>query len=83
MTKFKPKAWRVEVEWRDSQLDNGGWRTVEDHLSDRRGVHCVSVGFVLADDKTGVSLASSVYGDKASGVVHIPRGMVVKSRRLR
>ena len=77
------RRWRLEVEWRDSKLDNGGWATVKAHLRDRKGVPCVSVGFVLADDKRGIVLASSVYGKNASGVVHIPSGMVVKRRRLR
>jgi hypothetical protein len=77
------KAWRMEVRWRDSKLDNGGWLPVKEHMRGRRGVPCYSVGFVLADDKIGVSLASSVHADKAAGVVHIPAGMIVKRRRLR
>jgi len=77
------KAWRMEVKWRDSKLDNGGWQKVKEHLRDRKAIPCYSVGFVLADDKQGVVLASSVYADRASGVVHIPAGMVVSRKRLK
>ena len=83
MSKSTHKAWRVEVIWRDSVLDNGGWMPVRRHLRPRWGELIHSVGFVLRDDKEGVSLASSVHGDRAAGVVHIPAGMVVKRRRLR
>ena len=83
MSKRMKKAWRMEVRWRDSKLDNGGWLPVKEHMVKRRGVMCYSVGFVLADDKIGVALASSVYADNASGVVHIPAGMIVSRRRVR
>jgi hypothetical protein len=77
------KAWRMEVRWRDSVLANGGWEPVARHLRGRAGDPCYSVGFVLADDKTGVTLASSIHGSNAAGVVHIPAGMIVKRKRLR
>lgn len=77
------KAWRMEIRWRDSKLDNGGWLPIKAHLRGRNGVPCYSVGFVLADDKTGVVLASSVHSDKAAGVVHIPASLVTHRRRLR
>jgi hypothetical protein len=77
------RAWRMEGTWRDSTLDNGGWSSVKHHLSARWGDPIRSVGFVLRDDKEGISLASSVHGAEASGVVHIPSGMIVSRRRLR
>jgi hypothetical protein len=64
-------------------LANGGWESVKDHLSDRWGDDIQSVGVVLRDDKQGITLASSVHGDKAAGVVHIPAGCILKRRRLR
>lgn len=77
------RAHRVEVVWRDAMLDNGGWFTVKAHLRGRWGDSIHSVGIVLRDDEEGITLASSVHGDKASGVVHIPAGTIVKRRRLR
>ncbi len=74
---------RLEVTWRDSTLDNGGWVTVKRHLRSRWGDPIRSVGIVLRDDKEGITLAASVHGDEAAGVVHIPAGMIVKRKRLR
>lgn len=77
------KAWRVEIVWRDSMLDNGGWLTIKRHLRPRWGQLIRSVGFVLQDNKKGISLASSVHNNKAAGVIHIPAGCIVRRRRLR
>ena len=74
---------RLEVTWRDSAFATVGWFSVKSHLRVRWGAPIHSVGFVLRDDKEGITLASSVHGDKAAGVVHIPRGMIVKRKRLR
>jgi hypothetical protein len=77
------KLWRLEVEWTDSQLLGGSWEPVRDIVKRRETVRCYSVGFVLADDKRGVILASSVNGRNAAGVVVIPASQIVKRRRLR
>jgi hypothetical protein len=79
----KDRHRRMEIVWRDSMLDNGGWLTVKHHLRARWGDSIHSVGFVLRDDEQGISLASSVHGAKAAGVVHIPAGVILKRRRLR
>jgi hypothetical protein len=81
--RFGKKTWRLEVTWRDSMLDNGGWEKIKDHAAQRWGDSIHSVGFILCDDKEGISLASSVHGWKAAGVVHIPAGMILKRRRIR
>jgi hypothetical protein len=73
----------MEVRWRDSTLANGGWEPIRSHLRSRRGFPCYSVGIVLADDKTGITLASSIHNDMAAGVVHIPAGLVLRRKRLR
>ena len=77
------KAWRLEVTWRDSTLHNGGWEDISVHLRGRWGDPCHTVGYVLRDDKKGLTLASSVHGKRAAGVVNIPAGMVVKRRRIK
>ena len=44
---------------------------------------CLSVGFVLADDKRGVVLGASVHNDEAAGITMIPKGQIVSRKRLR
>jgi hypothetical protein len=77
------RPWRVEVEWQDSQVIGGSWEPIIDLLARRKTVRCRSVGFVLADDKRGIVLASSVNGANAAGVTIIPFRQIVKRRRLR
>ena len=74
----------VEVEWQDSQVSLGGWGSIRGHLKRRfRRTVCYSIGYVLADDKRGITIAGSVNGVNATGVVTIPRRQIVKRRRLR
>lgn len=77
------KHWRVEVEWEDSTVLHEGWQPIGDILARRQAVKCMSVGFVLADDKQGVVLAASVHGNEAVGVTMIPRSAIKKRKRLR
>jgi len=81
----KAKAWRVEVEWLDSYVELSSWTPIKRLVKNRRKLEtrCVSVGFVLADDKRGVMLAGSVNGGNATSVVVIPAGQIVKRRRIR
>jgi hypothetical protein len=79
------KLWRMEIEWADSTVLSEGWRRVSDITGrrERRGViRCLSVGFVLADDDLGITLAGSIHSGEAAGVVHIPAGAILKRRRL-
>jgi hypothetical protein len=75
--------WRLEVEWDDSTLLAASWEPIADVLKQRKVVRCVSVGFVIADDKKGVVLAGSVHQGRVAGVTVIPAGQIVKRRRLR
>lgn len=80
------KPWRMEVRWLDSTILHEGWRPVTDILERKArlgATRCTSVGFVLADDDVGITLAGSVHGNEAAGIVHIPRGAIVRRRRLR
>jgi hypothetical protein len=80
------KLWRIEVVWVDSQLHRGGWQPISGHrrVLDKSMV-CHSVGFILRDDKKGITLASSVSdrNSTAYGVISIPARQIVKRRRLR
>lgn len=79
-----PEHDRVEVLWHDSTIPHRGWVRIEEATSKafRAIVECVSVGFVLADDKHGMVLAGSVHGTEGAGVVVIPRGQIKQVRRL-
>ena len=77
------RLWRVEVRWEDSTVMHGGWRNIEEVLERRDTVTCLSVGFVLADDKRGIVVAGSVHGNEACGIVVIPRSAIRKRKRLR
>lgn len=78
----RKRHWRVEVTWNDSTILHDGWQPIDAILRRRRVVRCTSVGLVLADDERGVVLAASVHGNEAAGIVMIPRGAIVRSRRL-
>lgn len=74
----------LEVEWEDSSfLADQGWVTMRDALKNRSITRCRSVGLILADDKRGIVLASSVHGQWTAGVLMIPRSQVLRRRRLR
>ena len=76
------KAWRVEVEWVDSQLIADGWISQKRaRLPDDAPV-CHSVGFLLEDTDQRVAVASSVNGRNVFGVVVIPRRQVRSMVRL-
>jgi hypothetical protein len=77
------KHWRVEVLWEDSTVWQKGWEKVDEILEERDSVRCLSVGFILADDKRGMVLAASIHGDEAAGISMIPRSAIVSSKRLR
>jgi hypothetical protein len=79
----KKHHWRMEVEWEDSSILREGWQEIGAVLERRDAVRCLSAGFVLADDKRGIVLASSVHGSEVAGVTMIPRRSIVKRRRLR
>jgi hypothetical protein len=81
--RFGEKTWRVEVTWEDCSIASGGWRPIRKHIARRKRVICHTVGYILAHDKRGMVLASSVNGWRAFGVVHIPASQIVKCRRLR
>lgn len=78
------RAWRVEIVWEDSRLLLEGWTpvaTVLKTIHAQKLVH--TVGFVLRDDKQGVTLASGVDGDRVFGATHVPASQIRKRKRLR
>ena len=84
MRRFARRGWRMEVEWRDSvQLAHGEWFPSSEVQRRRKNDRCYSAGFVLADDKRGIVIASSIHCGEACGAIAIPRGAISKKRRLR
>jgi hypothetical protein len=79
------KTRRLEVEWLDSYVELSSWTPIRRMVRNRRklATRCLSVGFVLADDKRGVMLAGSVHGHSATSVIVIPAGQILARRRLR
>jgi len=72
----------VHVTWRDSCSPTWKWQ-------DRDGIEmyghatCFSVGWLLRDDKTDMVLAASYGGEDVGDVTAIPKGCVVKVRKLK
>jgi hypothetical protein len=76
---------RLEVVWEDSRVFLGWHPASYYRAKKRRAPQMIAVGIVIADDKRGVILATSVNSvtGAAIGVVSIPRSQIVSQRRLR
>lgn len=65
----------VYVEWVDAVSD-GGW---EDSV--KVDIHPVcTVGFLIAETKEGICLASTVSGDNSNARMHIPKAWITKRK---
>jgi hypothetical protein len=65
----------VYVEWVDAVSD-GGW---EDNV--KVDIHRVcTVGFLIAETKDGICLASTVSGDNSNARMHIPKSWITKRK---
>jgi hypothetical protein len=68
----------VYVEWVDAVSD-GGW---EDDV--KVDIHAVkTVGFLIAETKEGICLASTISGDNSNARMHIPKAWIVKRKVLK
>ena len=68
----------VYVEWVDAVSD-GGW---EDNV--KVDIHPVkTVGFLIAETKDGICLASTVSGDNSNARMHIPKAWIVKRKVIK
>jgi hypothetical protein len=76
---------RLEVQWDDACQVVGAWHDRSAVLSKegRSLVRVRSVGYVLRLDKQVLVLADSIHGSRVGGVQVIPRGAIVKRKRLR
>lgn len=68
----------IYVEWVDAVSD-GGW---EDSV--KVDIHAVkTVGFLIAETKDGICLASTVSGDNSNARMHIPKAWIVKRKVIK
>lgn len=68
----------VYVEWVDAVSD-GGW---EDNV--KVDIHAVkTVGFLIAETKDGICLASTISGDNSNARMHIPKAWIVKRKVIK
>lgn len=68
----------VYVEWVDAVSD-GGW---EDNV--KVDIHAVkTIGFLIAETKDGICLASTISGDNSNARMHIPKAWIVKRKVIK
>jgi hypothetical protein len=68
----------VYVEWVDAVSD-GGW---EDNV--KVDIHPVkTVGFLIAETKDGICLASTISGDNSNARMHVPKAWIVKRKVIK
>ena len=68
----------VYVEWVDAVSD-GGW---EDDV--KVDIHNVkTVGFLIAETKDGICLASTISGDNSNARMHIPKAWIIKRKEIK
>ena len=79
------RIWRLEVTWRDARAWTQGWETMSRKRVKRWQAEtlCQSAGFVIADNRKGVMLATTLNPTQVAGVVCIPRRSIMSRRRLR
>lgn len=66
----------VRVDWLDS-CATSRWTPI-DHLSDPSGAECVTVGFLMKENKTAISVAQSLSPASADHIMEIPRACIRK-----
>lgn len=74
----------VEVVWTDMQMVGGGWQPHPNVMRARKRIYQRTAGYVLADDKHGIMLASSLGSNSnVFGTVIIPTSQIVRKKRIR
>ena len=74
----------VRIEWEDSSSTSRVWNTQE-YLSSAKNQRCVSVGFLVHEDKECVVVAGHMGMDEYpdfAGDMRIPKSAIRKRRRL-
>ena len=74
----------LEVTWRDSCSCIKAWSTREEAMEwAEEGVIAQTVGFFVAENENWLTLAASYHENQYGGLWNIPKGTIVKRRRLK
>lgn len=71
----------VRIEWLDAHGDGGGWMLVDEIKPQMK--HCVTVGFVVAEDKEFLCVVQT-HGFDGQYYNHlcVPKGMIQETKDL-
>jgi len=80
----------VRIDWIDSVVSTSRWQYIEEAKSGNRPSRCRSVGWIIYEDKAGVTLSPNLgstskkdpMSDQACGVITIPKVAITKRRSL-
>ena len=71
----------VEIHWCDIHATDGGWH--DRKLADeRKPAECLTVGYIVRESDDYIVLTDSLMQDGYGCLVAIPRGCIVKPKRL-
>jgi len=73
------------VVWIDTHFHGGTWHTSAHFkpLQKQAETPCVSVGYFLGKTKKTICMCHTVGGDDFGGIYTIPRGCIIKMRRMK
>jgi hypothetical protein len=71
----------VKVKWVDSKGVTPEWE-FKDELKPLKPCRCVSVGFLIKETKTYITVAQSVGNDQVVGRMTIPKCSILKIKKL-
>lgn len=74
----------LEVTWQDSCSSTQSWTKRDEALEwGESGVVARTVGFFVAENEDWLTLAASCHDDQYGGLWNIPKGCIVRRRRLK
>lgn len=65
----------VLVKWIDAVTKDIGWRKIED-IKKQKPDKCETVGWIIKQTKSHVTIVSTIGGDECDGDITIPLGMI-------
>jgi len=80
MKKKHPKL--LVIEWIDSGVGAGYWERTE-NAEEALPIECTTVGFLVADEQSYKTIASSITAEQSGGCITIPKVAIRRVRQLR
>jgi len=71
----------VKIQWIDSKAGANRW-VYRDGLKPLKPVRCTSVGFVLEETRTRITLVQTKSKTQVCGRITIPKACIIKRREL-